>query len=112
MLIVDGFLTLFAISIHAGGPLDPKTGLGRLQPGALDAAVHEDVPSYPDLVDSGPPLDPKTGLGRLQPGALDTAVREDVVAEAQISGTVPQGYQLDRHTTYDRLNRHSTWMIS
>lgn len=45
---------LFTISVHAGAPFDPVTGLGRLQPGALHAAVREDLPSYPGLDNDGP----------------------------------------------------------
>jgi hypothetical protein len=39
----------FTTSIHAGAPFDPVTGLGRLQPDALLAAVQEDLPEYSDL---------------------------------------------------------------
>ena len=35
--------------MHAGAPPDPVTGLGRLQPDALLAAVQEDLPAYPDI---------------------------------------------------------------
>jgi hypothetical protein len=41
--------TFFTTSIHAGAPFDPVTGLGRLPPEALLAAVQEDLPAYPDL---------------------------------------------------------------
>lgn len=40
--------------IHAGAPFDPVTGSGRLQPGALHAAVREDLPRYPGLDNGGP----------------------------------------------------------
>jgi len=34
--------------IHAGAPCEPVTGSGRFQPAALDAAVEDDLPAYPD----------------------------------------------------------------
>jgi len=40
--------------IHAGAPFDPVTGSGRLQPGALHAAVREDLPGYPGHDNGGP----------------------------------------------------------